>query len=105
MRGRRGAHQAGRSRWGIAHGVETLEDLEEESGRDGWFHQHPEGGLRSAAALLRGGHDASVGWRPPPDAVWAVPLAFGSILVLCHGYLGDWNLRWYGDEAVGLRDT
>ena len=89
---------------GIADGVETLGYLEGESGRDGWFHQHPEAGLRSAAALLRRLHDASVGWRPPPDAVWGAPAVPGSDLVLCHGDPGPWNFVWHGDEAVGLLD-
>lgn len=86
--------------------AEQLALIEGDSGRDGWFHQHSEAGLRSAARLLRAIHDASLGWEPPPDAVFcAPPVAWGSAeAVWCHGDVGPWNMVWQGDEAVGLID-
>lgn len=89
---------------GIEDGVETLGYLEGHSGGDGWFHQHDDHGLRSAARLLRRIHDASVGWRPPADAVWGAAPADGPELVLCHGDPGPWNFVWRDHEAVGLLD-
>ena len=89
---------------GTAAGTETLGYLAGASGGDGWFHQHTEVGLRSAAALLRRLHDASAGWRPPAEAVWGAPTVPGPDQVFCHGDPGPWNFVWDGDEAVGLLD-
>jgi Ser/Thr protein kinase RdoA (MazF antagonist) len=84
--------------------TETLGYLPGASGRDGWFAQHPVEGVRSAARLLRTIHDASHGWSPPADAVWAAPAVAGSDRVMCHGDPGPWNFVWEGSEAVGLVD-
>lgn len=89
---------------GIDGDTETLRWIEGVSGRDGWFAQHAEGGLRSAARLLRRLHTASVGWVPPDDAAWRTPPVPGDELVLCHGDPGPWNFVWRDDEAVGLID-
>lgn len=85
--------------------VERLVAIEGDSGAEGWAHQHSEAGLRSAALLLRTLHDASVGWEPPPDAVFCAPkVESGAEAVWCHGDVGPWNMVWHGDEAVGLID-
>ncbi len=85
--------------------VERLVVIEGDSGADGWAHQHSEAGLRSAALLLRTLHDASVGWEPPPGAVFCAPdVESGAETVWCHGDVGPWNMVWEGDEAVGLID-
>ena len=84
--------------------IETLGFIEGESGGDGWYHQHSEAGLRSAARLLRTIHDAATGWVPPDDAVWGAPPLPGDELVLCHGDPGPWNFVWQDDEAVALLD-
>lgn len=85
--------------------VERLVVIEGESGADGWAHQHSEAGLRSAARLLRTVHDASIGWEPPPDAVFGAPhVESEAETVWCHGDVGPWNMVWHGDEAVGLID-
>jgi hypothetical protein len=85
--------------------VERLVAIEGDSGADGWVHTHSEAGLRSAVRLLRTVHDASVGWEPPPDAVFcAPPVESDSESVWCHGDVGPWNMVWDGDEAVGLID-
>jgi hypothetical protein len=89
---------------GIDGAQETLSYLPGASGRDGWFAQHSAQGLRSAAYLLRRVHDASRGWTPPADAVWAAPPVAGVDLVVCHGDPGPWNFVWDGSEAVGLID-
>lgn len=114
---------------GIDADTETLGYLPGASGRDGWFAQHSLDGLRSAARLLRRLHDASIGWSPPVDAVWAAPVwcdphpegfeQAGSVQeasvreaservaserVMCHGDPGPWNVVWDGDEAIGLID-
>jgi hypothetical protein len=92
---------------GIDGDTETLGYLEGASGRDGWFAQHSLTGLVSAARLLRRLHDASLGWSPPEDAVWAAPPVRASgeaELVMCHGDPGPWNFVWDGERAVGLLD-
>ena len=89
---------------GIVGGVENLGYLDGESGSEGWFHQHTEDGLRSAAQLLRRIHDASVGWDPPSEAAWGAPTVPGEDVVVCHGDPGPWNFVWADREAVGLLD-
>lgn len=90
----------------VADGVERLALVEGDSGGDGWRHQHSEAGLRSAAALLRRIHDASLGWAPPAGAVLQEPVAVvgDGDQVWCHGDVGPWNMVWRGDEAVALID-
>ncbi|MCF6379072.1 aminoglycoside phosphotransferase family protein [Nocardioides KLBMP 9356] len=83
--------------------TETLRFIEGESGGDGWRHQHDERGLRSAARLLRRIHDASVGWDPPKDAVFAVPPVEGGDTFV-NGDPGPWNFVWRDGEAVALID-
>lgn len=88
----------------ICDGVETLHYLDGVSGGDGWYYQHTEQGLVSAARLLRTIHDAGRDWTPPPRAVWgALPVA-GDDIVFCHGDPGPWNFVWRDQEAVGLID-
>ncbi|WP_151082520.1 phosphotransferase enzyme family protein [Nocardioides cynanchi] len=94
---------------GIDAEIETLGYLPGASGRDGWFASHSLDGLTSAARLLRRIHDASVGWVPPVEAVWAAlptsgQAADGAETVLCHGDPGPWNFVWDGERAVGLID-
>jgi hypothetical protein len=85
--------------------VERLVVIEGDAGADGWAHQHSEAGLRSAARLLRTLHDASIGWEPPPNAVFCAPdVESEAETVWCHGDVGPWNMVWHGDEAVGLID-
>jgi Ser/Thr protein kinase RdoA (MazF antagonist) len=85
-------------------GVETLRFIEGADGAEGWFHQHTDTGLASAARLLRRIHDAGRGWTPPVDAVWGSPIASGDDIVYCHGDPGPWNFIWRDDEAVALID-
>jgi aminoglycoside phosphotransferase (APT) family kinase protein len=89
---------------GIHDGRESLRFIDGESGGDGWFHQHTDEGLASAARFLRRVHDAGVGWVPPADAVWGAPPVEGAETVLCHGDPGPWNFVWQDGEAVGLLD-
>lgn len=85
--------------------VERLVAIDGDAGADGWKHQHSDAGLRSAVRLLRTVHDASVGWVPPPDAVFRVPeVACDGEAVWCHGDIGPWNMVWRDGEAVGLID-
>jgi len=89
----------------IESDVERLVVIEGDAGADGWAHQHSDAGLRSAVRLLRTVHDASIGWEPPPRAVFRVPeVASPAESVWCHGDVGPWNMVWRGDEAVGLID-
>jgi aminoglycoside phosphotransferase (APT) family kinase protein len=89
---------------GIAEGLETLRYVEGESGRAGWFAQHDDRGLTSAARLLRRIHDAGAGWTPPAEAVWGAPPVPGDGQVFCQGDPGPWNYVWHGHEAVALLD-
>ena len=84
--------------------VETLRFIEGDSGGDGWWHQHDDQGLTSAARLLRLIHDAGRDWAPPVDAVWGSPEVDGADVVFCHGDPGPWNFVWKDGEAVGLID-
>ena len=84
--------------------TETLRFIEGESGGDGWRHQHPEHGLRSAARLLRRIHDAAADWVPPDDAFFAAPTVEGGGDVFVNGDPGPWNFVWRDGEAVALID-
>lgn len=88
----------------IADGVETVRLLPGHAGEDAWPHQATLAGVRSAGRLLRAVHDATLGWSPPPDAVWSVPAEAGSAGVLCHGDPKPPNMTWHGHRATGLFD-
>ena len=88
----------------VGDGVETLHYLGGASGGEGWYHQHTEQGLVSAARLLRTIHDAGRDWTPPADAVWGALPVTGGDVVFCHGDPGPWNFVWRDQEAVGLID-
>jgi Ser/Thr protein kinase RdoA (MazF antagonist) len=84
--------------------IEVLRFLPGASGGQGWFHQHTDQGLRSAARLLRAIHDAGADWRPPEGAVWFAPPVPGQHPVFCHGDPGPWNFIWRDNEAIALID-
>ena len=84
--------------------VERLGFIAGADGGDGWYHQHTDQGLASAARLLRRIHDASRSWTPPDDATWGAPAVPGDDVVYCHGDPGPWNFDWQDNEAVGLID-
>lgn len=89
---------------GVDAGVESLRFIPGADGGEGWFHQHTDQGVASAAHLLRVIHDAGGDWTPPHDAVWgAAPMATGSS-VFCHGDPGPWNFIWQDNEAIALID-
>ncbi len=85
-------------------GVETLRFIHGAGGGEGWYHQHTDEGLSSAARLLREIHDAGRGWTPPVDATWGAPAWVGDDVVYCHGDPGPWNFIWRDNEAVALID-
>jgi aminoglycoside phosphotransferase (APT) family kinase protein len=85
-------------------GVETLRFIEGADGGEGWYHQHTDQGLASAARFLRRLHDASRDWTPPADAVWGAPVVPGDDVVYCHGDPGPWNFIWRENEAIALID-
>lgn len=89
---------------GVRDGRETLRFIEGDDGGDGWYHQHTDQGLASAAQLLRTIHDASRDWVPPEDVAWGAPPVPGDELVFCHGDPGPWNFIWRDNEAVALID-
>lgn len=89
---------------GVAGGTETLRFIEGADGGDGWWHQHTDQGLASAARLLRRIHDAGAGWSPPEDAAWGARTVAGDDVVPCHGDPGPWNFIWRDQEAVALID-
>lgn len=89
---------------GVEGDVETLGFIPGADGGDGWFHQHTDRGLGSAARLLRVIHDAGADWVPPTDAVWGAEPEPGDDLVFCHGDPGPWNFIWQDNEAIALID-
>ena len=89
---------------GVVDGIEQLRFIPGASGGEGWFHQHTDRGLGSAARLLRRIHDAGGDWTPPPDAVWGASAVPGDSTVFCHGDPGPWNFVWRDGEAVALID-
>ena len=88
---------------GIGVDHETVSALAGAAGADCWPHQATAAGLRSAARLLREIHDATVGFDPPPDAVWALPPTEPRE-VICNGDPGPWNMVWLNGRAAGLFD-
>lgn len=89
---------------GVSEGVDAVRFIEGADGGDGWYHQHTDQGLASAARLLRRIHDASRDWTPPADAVWGAPAVPGNDTVYCHGDPGPWNFIWRDNAAVALID-
>ena len=89
---------------GVDGGIERLRFIPGAAGGEGWFHQHTDRGLTSAARLLRVIHDAGADWTPPPDSAWGAPPTAGADAVFCHGDPGPWNFIWHDDAAVGLID-
>jgi hypothetical protein len=88
---------------GVIGGIEELRFMPGESGGDGWYHQHTDQGLESAARLLRAVHDAGADWKPDAP-VWGAPPVPGEDQVFCHGDPGPWNFIWDANEAIGLID-
>ncbi|CAA9221116.1 MAG: hypothetical protein AVDCRST_MAG50-585 [uncultured Acidimicrobiales bacterium] len=89
---------------GDRDGTETLRFIDGAGGGEGWYHQHTDQGLASAARLLRTIHDAARSWTPPLEAVWGAPAVAGDDVVYCHGDPGPWNFIWRDNEAVALID-
>ena len=88
----------------LRDGIEKLRFIEGDSGGQGWFHQHTDQGVASAARLLRTIHDASVDWAPPAKAIWGAPAVPGDEVVYCQGDPGPWNFVWRDHAAVALVD-
>ncbi|MCW2791209.1 MAG: Phosphotransferase enzyme family protein [Nocardioides sp.] len=89
---------------GVEGGIERLRFIPGADGGEGWFHQHTDQGLASAARLLRSIHDASADWTPPAGAVWVAQPVAGEATVFCHGDPGPWNFIWRDNEAIALID-
>jgi len=88
---------------GVRHDVEAVTFIPGDSGGDAFRYHETEGGLESAARLLRRVHDAAAGFEPPKGVEWAHPPVPGAATV-CHGDPAPWNFVWRDGEAVGLID-
>lgn len=86
-------------------GREVLSHIEGEAGQLGWAKVVDDRGLSAFARLLRDYHDATAGFSPPHDAVWAVGTGGrAGDDVICHGDFGPWNVVWQGRRPVGIID-
>lgn len=84
--------------------LETLRYIPGASGAEGWYHQHSDEGLASAAHLLRRIHDAGQSWKPLAGAFWGAAGVAADDIVYCHGDPGPWNFVWNDNTAIGLID-
>lgn len=85
-------------------GREILTYLPGASGRDGWPHVVPDGGLRAFARLLRAYHEAVADFTAPVHD-WALQARLaGAGELICHGDFGPWNVVWDAGKPVGLLD-
>lgn len=86
-------------------GREILTYLPGASGRDGWPHVVPDGGLRAFARLLRAYHEAVADFTAPVHD-WALQARLaGAGELICHGDFGPWNVVWdAAGRPVGLLD-
>ncbi len=84
---------------GVVDGTESLRFIDGADGGEGWWHQHTDQGLASAARLLRRIHDAGAGWVPPDDAVWGATPVAGDEVVPCHGAGIEPQATWVADGA------
>jgi Ser/Thr protein kinase RdoA (MazF antagonist) len=57
-------------------------------------------GLHRVGLLIRRLHDATAGFREPPDAVWDVAIPPDRRELVCHNDLAPWNLVRDGDRWV-----
>ncbi|WP_119296076.1 aminoglycoside phosphotransferase family protein [Streptomyces sp. YIM 130001] len=86
-------------------GREVLTFINGESEPQSWAKVVDDQGLSAFARLLRNYHDATAGFSPPDDAVWADgATAPGEGEVICHGDFGPWNVVWQVNRPVGIID-
>lgn len=58
--------------------------------------------LSEVANWMRGLHEATLGWQPPPDARWFSGRAWSPGLVIGHQDAAPWNVAVRDDHLVGL---
>lgn len=88
-----------------AQGREVLTFLEGETGEPSLAGRDGDEVLIAVACLIRRYHDATIGFRPPPDASWQqLPGAPEGGDVICHNDLAPYNTVFIGQQPVAFID-
>ncbi len=87
-------------------GRETLSFIEGEAGQFGSSaHDWSDESLIASFQLLRRYHDATVGFRPPSDAVWRKKINYSQpIEVVCHNDFAPYNCIFQDRLPTGIID-
>lgn len=88
-----------------AQGREILSYLPGETGSPSLTGRSSDDVLIAVAQLIRRYHDATVSFRPPPDAAWQkLPGAPAGDDVMCHNDLAPYNTVFIGQQPVAFID-
>lgn len=85
------------------HGREVLDFVPGQVGAEPLPGHEGDARLRATGRLLRGFHDATVGFRPAADAIWYFP-SRDPAEVVCHGDVAPYNTVFRDGLPVALID-